>query len=90
MIGKLQGAHDSTTGIIDIAMVGSVCKKGKFHKRVKNYGLVIVDECHHAASDTIVEVLQEVNAKYVYGLTATPTRQDGHHPIIFMQCGPIR
>jgi len=29
-------------------------------------------------------------AKYVYGLTATPARKDGHHPIIFMQCGPIR
>ena len=62
IIGKLQGAHDSTTGIIDIAMVGSVCKKGEFHKRLKEYGLVLVDECHHAASDTIVEILQEVKA----------------------------
>ena len=90
VIGKLQGAHDSTTGIIDIAMVGSVCKKGKFHKRVKNYGLVIVDECHHAASDTIVEVLQEVNAKYVYGVTATPFRSDGLEKINYMLLGPIR
>ena len=24
------------------------------------------------------------------GLSATVTRKDGHHPIIFMQCGPIR
>lgn len=90
VIGKLQGAHDSTTGIIDIAMVGSVCKKGKFHKRVKDYGLVIVDECHHAASDTIVEVLQEVNAKYVYGVTATPFRSDGLEKINYMLLGPIR
>ncbi len=90
VIGKLQGAHDSTTGIIDIAMVGSVCKKGEFHKRIKEYGLIIVDECHHAASDTIVEVLQEVNAKYVYGVTATPFRSDGLEKINYMLLGPIR
>ena len=29
-------------------------------------------------------------ATYVYGLTATPIRKDGHQPIIFMQCGKIR
>jgi len=32
LIGTLQGSHDSMTGIIDIAMAGSICKKGKFHK----------------------------------------------------------
>ena len=90
IIGKLQGAHDSTTGMIDIAMVGSMCKKGEFHKRLKSYGMVIVDECHHAASDTIVEVLQEVNAKYVYGVTATPFRSDGLEKINYMLLGPIR
>lgn len=29
-------------------------------------------------------------AKFVTGLSATLTRKDGHHPIIFMQCGPVR
>ena len=90
VIGKLQGAHDSTTGIIDIAMVGSVCKNGEYHNRIKDYGLVILDECHHAASDTIVDVLQEVNAKYVYGVTATPFRGDGLEKINYMLLGPIR
>ncbi len=90
VIGKLQGAHDSTTGIIDIAMVGSVCKKGVFHKRLKEYGLIIVDECHHAASDTIVKILQEANAKYVYGVTATPLRSDGLEKINYMLLGDIR
>lgn len=90
VIGKLQGAHDSTTGIIDIAMVGSLCKKGEFHKRLKEYGLVIVDECHHAASNTMVDVLQEVHAKYVYGVTATPLREDGLEKINYMLLGPIR
>ena len=35
-------------------------------------------------------MLKAVEAKYVYGLSATPVRKDGHHPIIFMQCGPVR
>lgn len=90
VIGRLQGAHDSTTGIIDIAMAGSVCRKGEYHKRLKDYGLVILDECHHAASDTIIDVLQEVNAKYVYGVTATPFRGDGLEKINYMLLGPIR
>jgi superfamily II DNA or RNA helicase len=34
--------------------------------------------------------MRQVKAKFIVGLTATPTRKDGHHPIIFMQCGPIR
>ena len=90
VIGKLQGAHDSTTGIIDIAMAGSICKNGEYHKRLKEYGLILVDECHHAASDTIVDILQEADAKYVYGVTATPFRGDGLEKINYMLLGPIR
>ncbi|MDE7178689.1 MAG: DEAD/DEAH box helicase family protein [Lachnospiraceae bacterium] len=90
IIGKLQGSHDSTTGIIDIAMVGSLCKNGEYHRRLKEYGLILVDECHHAASDTIVDILQEANAKYVYGVTATPFRGDGLEKINYMLLGPIR
>lgn len=90
VIGKLQGAHDSTTGIVDLAMVGSICKNGEYHRRLKEYGLILVDECHHAASDTIVDILQEANAKYVYGVTATPFRGDGLEKINYMLLGPIR
>ena len=70
LIGTLQGSHDSMTGIIDIAMAGSICKKGKFHKLLNEYGMIIVDECHHAASNTESAVLKEIKAKYVYGVTA--------------------
>lgn len=90
LIGKLQGAHDSMTGIIDIAMAGSLCKKGQYHKRLNQYGLVIVDECHHSASETIANVLKEVKAKYVFGVTATPKRGDGLEKINYMLIGPIR
>ena len=52
--------------------------------------MVVVDECHHASSLSFEKVLSETNAKYVYGLTATPKRQDGQHPVTFMLCGAIR
>ena len=90
LIGTLQGAHDSMTGIIDIAMAGSLCKKGKNHKMMNEYGLVLIDECHHSASETIANVLKEVKAKYVYGVTATPKRGDGLEKINYMLIGPIR
>jgi superfamily II DNA or RNA helicase len=57
---------------------------------VKDYGMVIVDECHHVSAPSFEQILKRVHAKYIYGLTATPARRDGHHPIIFMHCGPIR
>lgn len=90
LIGTLQGAYDSLTGVIDIAMAGSLCKKGKFHEFLNQYGMIIVDECHHAASDRISSVLKEVKARYVYGVTATPKRGDGLEKINYMLLGPIR
>lgn len=90
LIGLLQNTHDSTGGIIDISMVGSVRKKGEFHKRFRSYGMVILDECHHGASETIADLLQETNARYVYGVTATPMRGDQLEKITYMLLGPIR
>ncbi len=90
LVGILQGAHDSMTGIIDIAMVGSLCKKGEYHKLLNQYGLIIVDECHHSASETIANILKEAKARYVYGVTATPKRGDGLEKINYMLIGPIR
>ncbi len=69
---------------------GSLCKKGEFHNLLNQYGMIIVDECHHAASDTISNVLKEAKAKYVYGVTATPKRGDGLEKINYMLLGPIR
>lgn len=89
-VGRLSASHNSVTGIIDIVMISSLGKKGDINDMVKNYGMVIMDECHHGASQTAEEVLNEVNARYVYGLTATPKRDDGQEKKIFMQFGPVR
>ncbi|MDR1130338.1 MAG: DEAD/DEAH box helicase family protein [Prevotellaceae bacterium] len=90
LIGQTGSGKNTASGIIDIALVQSLIHENEVDGTVKNYGMVIVDECHHASSINYEKVLGEVNAKYVYGLTATPTRQDGQHPITFMQCGAIR
>lgn len=89
-IGTLYGGHNTLTGILDIAMITSLGRGDDVNAIVKNYGMVIMDECHHAGAAIAEDVLNEVNAKYVYGLTATPKRDDGQEQKIFMQLGPIR
>ncbi|MGN0225668.1 MAG: TOTE conflict system archaeo-eukaryotic primase domain-containing protein, partial [Prevotella sp.] len=89
-IGELCSGKDSLHGVIDIALIQSCLEDNKVKSFVRDYGMVIVDECHHVSSVSFEQVLKQVNAHYVYGLTATPIRKDGHQPIIFMQCGKIR
>ena len=89
-IGCLYAGKNTLHGIIDIALIQSCLNDGEAKPFVKDYGMVIVDECHHVSSVSFEQVLRQVTATYVYGLTATPIRKDGHQPIIFMQCGKIR
>lgn len=89
-IGELYSGKDSLHGMIDIALIQSCLENNEVKPFVRDYGMVIVDECHHVSSVSFEQVLKQVNAHCVYGLTATPIRKDGHQPIIFMQCGKIR
>ena len=88
-VGQIGGGKDKSNGIIDIAMVQTMDKTDGVDDRIADYGFVIVDECHHVGAVSFENVLSQVKAKYVLGLTATPYRRDGHQPIIHMQCGPI-
>jgi superfamily II DNA or RNA helicase len=90
LIGQIGAGKSRPSGIIDVAIMQSLNSGDEVKELVKNYGMVIVDECHHVPAFSFEQILKGVHAKYVYGLTATPMRQDGHHPIIFMHCGPIR
>jgi superfamily II DNA or RNA helicase len=90
LIGQIGAGKNNPSSIIDIAIMQSLSSGGEVKEWIKNYGMVIVDECHHVPAFSFEQILKNVYAKYVYGLTATPARQDGHHPIIFMHCGPIR
>lgn len=91
-VGIIGGGKKKPTGVVDIATYQSLINKkdNTILELVQNYGHVIVDECHHVSAPRFEMVLNEVRAKYVLGLTATPERQDGHQKIIFMAAGPIR
>ena len=89
-VGQIGGGKNKITGNIDVASIKSIWNNGKFNDIVKNYGMIIIDECHHLAAFTYESAINTVNAKYVYGVTATPNRENGHTPIIKMQCGDIR
>ena len=89
-VGILHGSKNTLTGLIDVAMVGSIYSKGKFNELINSYGMVLMDECHHCGSNTSVEVMKKVNARYVYGVSATPKRGDELEKIIYMLIGPVR
>ena len=89
-IGIYNGSKKKLRGHIDIAVAASLANLENIAVTLKEYGMIIVDECHHAASDTFTRVLRNVNAKYIYGFSATPKRKDGLEKIMHMFCGPIR
>jgi len=89
-IGRIGGGRKKLTGLLDVGVIQSLVRKGTVDDLVATYGHVIVDECHHVSAASFEEVMRQVRAKFVVGLSATVTRKDGHHPIVMMQCGPIR
>jgi hypothetical protein len=89
-IGRIGGGRKKFTGALDVALLQSLVRNGTVDDRVADYGHIIVDECHHLPAYSFEQVARRAKAKYFAGLTATITRKDGHHPIVFMQCGPVR
>ena len=89
-VGQIGGGRDRANGLLDVAVIQSLGRKGVVDDRVGDYGHIIVDECHHLSAFSFERVARGAKARFVTGLSATVARKDGHHPIIFMQCGPIR
>lgn len=89
-IGRIGGGRRRPTGLIDVAVMQSLVRKGVVNDSVAEYGQLIVDECHHLSARSFEQAARQAKARFVVGLSATVTRKDGHHPIIFMQCGPVR
>ena len=89
-IGRIGGGRRKPGGIVDVGVIQSLVRKGEVADIVAEYGQLVVDECHHISAVSFEAVARRAKAKYVLGLSATVTRRDGHHPIVFMQCGPVR
>ena len=89
-IGRLSSGRKKLTGRLDVALIQSLVRKGVVDDWIESYGYIIVDECHHLAARNFELVARRIKARFVTGLSATIVRKDGHHPIVFMQCGPLR
>lgn len=89
-LGVIGGGRKNLSGKIDIAVMQSLSRQKNLGELLEQYGQIIIDECHHLSAFSFEAILKQAKAKFVVGLTATPMRRDGHQPIIFMQCGPIR
>jgi superfamily II DNA or RNA helicase len=89
-IGLVGAGKKKPTGLLDIAVIQSLARRDDLPKLLSQYGQVIIDEAHHLSAQSFEAVLNEANSRYILGLSATPVRSNGHHPIVFMQCGPIR
>jgi superfamily II DNA or RNA helicase/very-short-patch-repair endonuclease len=89
-IGQIGGGKDRSGDSVDVAIIQSMMRKDDARERLQAYGYVIVDECHHISAFSFEQLIRQSPARYVTGLTATVARKDGHHPIILMQCGPVR
>ena len=90
LIGVLHGSKNTLTGIIDVVSVNSIYDKDGNCRLDHEYGMVIVDECHHGASQIFENVLRQINSKYVYGVSANEKRIDRLEKKVYMQLGPIR
>ncbi len=88
--GRIGGGVRKRGGVIDVATLQSLERKNVVADLVADYGHLVIDECHHLSAVSFEAVARRARAKYVLGLSATLTRKDGHHPVVFMQCGPIR
>ena len=89
-IGVIGAGKREPTKHIDVALIQSLVRRGEVSDLIANYGHLVVDECHHLSAASFELVARRSKARYVLGLSATVARRDGHHPIIFMQCGPVR
>lgn len=89
-LGQIGAGEKRETGLIDVAILQSLIRQQSVDPVIERYGQIIVDECHHISASSFEQVARAANALYVTGFSATVERKDGHQPIIFMQCGPIR
>lgn len=89
-IGEFCANKKKRSEKIDLAMLQTLSKVEDVVEITKNYGQIIIDECHHIPATSFEYVLKNIPVKYILGLTATPYRKDRLEKIIFQQCGPIR
>ena len=89
-IGSIQGEIiDVENRDIVVAMLQSVSMK-EYPKAVfEGFGFLIVDECHHIASEAFSQAIPKLTCKHMLGLSATPDRKDRLMHVINWFLGPL-
>ncbi len=88
--GQRGGGRAKTTGVIDIATLQTLSRRGDLAELSAGYGLVVVDECHHVPAAAFERAVRQIPARRWVGLTATPYRRDELDDLIALQLGPVR
>jgi len=89
-IGMVQGdTVDIQDKDVIVAMLQSVSMKEYPDEMFKNIGLLIVDECHHIASESFSKAIPKLTCKHMLGLSATPERKDRLMYVINWFLGPL-
>jgi superfamily II DNA or RNA helicase len=89
-IGMWRGSTRRLTKRFDIAMMPSATRIENFEALFSDYGLIIIDECHHVPAASFEALMKACPTKRIVGLTATPVRKDRLEKLLYFQCGPIR
>ncbi len=89
LIGRIDGVKKSIGEKVTVAMLQSLSRKDDLTDLRDQFGLVLVDECHHIPAKTFREVVSGLDARYCYGLTATPKRRHNDEKLIYLFIGDI-
>ena len=89
-VGTVQGETMEVEGMdIVVGMLQTIALKELPPRLFERFGLVVVDECHHIASEAFSQAVPKLTSKYMLGLSATPERKDGLMHVINWFLGPI-
>jgi len=90
-IGIIGSGEWSIGKVITFGMIPTLIRNVERLNEIKDkFGLLILDEAHHSPASTFRYVVNQINSKYFFGLTATAYRLDGLENVMFQCLGPIR
>lgn len=88
-LGRIQQNTADLDADVAIGMIQSLATHKYEEDVYHNFGLVVVDECHHMSAPVFARSLRRFPSKYVLGLSATPKRADGLECLLYMTMGSI-
>jgi superfamily II DNA or RNA helicase len=72
--GHIGGGRSKTTGIIDIALLPTLARRGNIKDLTAGYGVMVADKCHHIAASVFFNVISEYLLARAHRHTRTPRR----------------